>query len=86
MAKTATGDFCVARSSLYYQDGINVVEIETNGFDSLSPGMLVEKYAGEGECFADPRDAVETAIRIRDAWIADGGEVAGITFGTTESG
>ncbi len=51
-----------------YPDGDLCVEITYGGFDYTNPGELVTKYDGEGEEYADPREAVEVGIRIALAW------------------
>ncbi|HEY7415550.1 MAG TPA: hypothetical protein VH593_10185 [Ktedonobacteraceae bacterium] len=53
----------------YWDNGDYGVEI-VRDLDDASPDMLVAKYPDEGE-YDDPRDAVEAAIKIRDAWQAD---------------
>lgn len=35
------------------------------------PGIYFPHYEGEFESYNDPREAVEAAIRIRDAWRVD---------------
>lgn len=47
------------------------VEIARGGLIYTNPDMLVSKYDGEGEEYADPREAVEAALKIRDAWKKD---------------
>ena len=47
------------------------VEIAAGGLDYANPDMLAVKYDGEGEEYEDPREAVEAAIKIRDAWKAE---------------
>lgn len=42
-----------------------------DSLDTADPGMYRPRYKGEGESYSDPREAVEAAIRIRDAWRAD---------------
>jgi hypothetical protein len=44
--------------------------------------MLIGKYKGEGEEYKDPRDAVNVAIQIRDAWKKDSNEEVIITAGS----
>jgi len=48
-----------------------VVEISDGGIDYCNPDALSAKYRGEFEEFADPREAVETAITIAQQWQAD---------------
>jgi len=54
----------------YWPTGDSVVEICTEGKDYCNPDMLVPRFGemGEGTEFADPMEAVEAAIKIRDAW------------------
>lgn len=49
----------------------NTVEIAGGGLDYANPDMLVSKYAGEGEEYEDPREAVEAAIDIAQQWKSD---------------
>jgi len=51
--------------------GNMVVEISDGGIDYCNPDALSAKYRGEFEEFADPREAVETAITIAQQWQAD---------------
>lgn len=61
-----------------------MIEISSGGRDYVNPDMLVEKYAGEGREFYDPREAVRTAFKIRDAWKRDEPDaVVGIGCGCT---
>jgi len=53
---------------LYWPDGDPVVEIAAGGLDYANPDMLCAQFAGEGETYVDPRDALEAAISIREAW------------------
>lgn len=61
--------FFVSRQ-INWPDGISMVEIAQGGLDYANPGMLVPKFKelGEGNEYTDPREAVEAAILIRDAW------------------
>jgi len=54
-----------------WPDGGQVVEISSGGIDYTNPGALAAKYPGEMEEYADPREAVEAAIKIAEAWKAD---------------
>jgi hypothetical protein len=54
-----------------FPDGTLVVEVSAGSFDYVNPDCLSSKYAGEGESFSDPREAVETAIQIVRDWRAD---------------
>jgi hypothetical protein len=49
----------------------NCVEIAAGGLDYANPDMLVSKYDGEGEEYTNPIEAVEAALKIRDAWKTD---------------
>lgn len=70
-----------------WPDGDLVVEISYGGYDYTNPGQLVRKYDGECEEFADPREAVETGIRVAQAWQNDTAEEVcigrGFTMGCT---
>lgn len=60
------------------------VEIAAGGMDNANPDMLVAKYEGEGEEYADPREAVEAALKVRDAWKANRpGDVINVAHGDT---
>ena len=52
-------------------DEQNVVEIASGGRDYSNPDMLVEKYAGEGQEYSDPREALEVALSIAKQWKQD---------------
>jgi hypothetical protein len=52
-------------------EDVNTVEIAHGGLDYANPDMLVSKYSGEGETYADPVKAVEAAIEIAAAWKKD---------------
>lgn len=56
---------------LQWPEGDHVVEISYGGLEYINPDMLMEKYAGEGETYDDPRDAVEAAIEIAQEWQQD---------------
>lgn len=72
---------------IYYTIGEHnpVVEIVSSK-DDINPDMLVPKYKDEGIECEDPTEAVEIAIRIRDAWISDGEKSARIEMGSTLGG
>lgn len=53
---------------LYWPDGDPVVEIAAGGLNYANPDMLCAQFAGEGETYVDPRDALDAAISIRDGW------------------
>lgn len=72
----------------YWPDGENVVEIAMGGLDYSNADMLVSKYAGEGEEYYDPREAVEAALEIAKQWKSDCpdkeiGVASGCTMGYT---
>jgi len=73
--------FFVSRQH-YFNQNLNAVEIAFPSIDYSSPDMLVANYAGEGEEYKDPRDAVEAALRIRDEWKKDSGEEIIVTAGS----
>lgn len=61
-----------------------VVEIANGGLDYANPDMLTAKYAGEGEEYSDPREAVEAALEIAKLWKQDHPELKiGIAHGST---
>jgi hypothetical protein len=65
-------------------DDQNVVEIASGGLDYANPDMLVEKYAGEGQEYKDPREALEAALSIAKQWKQDKPElVINIAHGFT---
>lgn len=79
--------YFVSRQS-YWPNGDAVVEVCTGGRDYCNPDMLVERYPGlgEGKEFADPVEAVEAAIKIRDCWnilLIDGEDNARVEVGNT---
>lgn len=74
---------CYFVSRQKYPDGTSVVEIAVNGIDSANPDMLVEKYAGEGKEYKDPRRAVDVAIDICLRWRKDGERKAKVAIGDT---
>jgi len=63
--------FYVSRQ-VVWPDGNRVVEVVSPGMDHAGPDMLVDhfKSLGEGKEFADPREALEAALAVRDAWQA----------------
>jgi len=72
--------FFVSRQHYYYS-GERVVEISYPSIDYVGPDMLMEKYEDEGE-YDDPKEALEGAIKVRDAWKKDNPEIdIGISFG-----
>lgn len=54
-----------------WPDGNLIVEISSGGIDFCNPDALWQKYPGEFEDFEDPREAVETAIKIAKYWQSD---------------
>ena len=66
-----------------FPDGENVVEVSAGGLDYTNPDALGAKYAGEFEEFADPREAVETAIQIVRDWRKDSRSRVSIGVGCT---
>jgi len=78
--------YFVSRQFYYYQQ-INVVEIAYPSIDSSGPDMLIEKYAGEGEEYKNPIEALEIALNIASNWQVDiPDEDIFITFGCMEFG
>lgn len=68
---------------LQWPDGTPVVEVSSGGIDYTNPDALVAKYDGEFEEFADPREAVKTAIEICRQWRKDGETKAVVGHGAT---
>jgi len=62
-----------------------VVEIAYGGSDYANPDMLGAKWPrlGEGQEFSDPREAVEAAIAVCNAWRAAGCPHAKVAMGST---
>jgi hypothetical protein len=59
----------------YWPEGRLVVEIASGGIHYANAGMLITRYRGEGEVYADPVEAAEAAIAICKLWrkeLADG--------------
>ena len=54
----------------YWPEGINVVEVAIGGLDYANPDMLSPRFKtlGEGCEYLDPREAVEAAKRVLEAW------------------
>jgi len=78
----------VSRQCYWGVEDPYVVEIAAGGLDYANPDMLCEKYPGEGVEYTDPREAVETALSIAEAWKKDDpnitiGVAAGFTGGNT---
>lgn len=68
---------------IQWPDGTPMVEVSEGGIDYTNPDALVAKYPGEFQEFRDPREAVETAIKICQAWRKDGEPRAEIGIGAT---
>ena len=53
-----------------WPEGTLMVEVCAGSLDYANPGMLTPRFAslGEGCEFSDPREAVNAAVQIRDAW------------------
>lgn len=66
-----------------WPDGTEIVEISKGGLDYTNPDALAAKYPGEFQTFADPREAVKTAVAIAQAWVADTGRGKWIGHGAT---
>jgi hypothetical protein len=67
-----------------WPEGTLCVEISRGDINYSNPGMLVGSYPGEGAEFNDPREAVQTAIEIAQAWQKDcPKEKIGIAHGAT---
>lgn len=64
-----------------WSEGTAVVEISAGGLDYTNPDALSAKYPGEFETYDDPREAVETAIAICEAWRRDGAPDAAVGYG-----
>lgn len=66
-----------------WPDGTEIVEVSSGGLDYSNPDALSAKYAGEFSEFADPREAVETAIGIAREWRKDSGKRIPVGVGST---
>jgi hypothetical protein len=66
-----------------WPNGTELVEVSCGGIDYTNPDALGAKYAGEFEEFANPIDAVETAIEIARAWRKDSHKRISIGVGST---
>lgn len=62
-----------------------VVEVAYGGLDYANPDMLTTRWRelGEGKEFTDPREAVEAAIQVCDAWRKAGCPLAKVAMGST---
>lgn len=67
------------------EDEGTVVEVAQGGLDYANPGMMGVHFShlGEGQEFTNPKEAVEAAIRVCDAWRALGEQNAKVSFGFT---
>jgi len=74
--------YCITRQK-QWPDGNLVVEVNEGGLDFANPDALVAKYKGEMTEFEDPREAVEFAIKIQEAWAKDSMEKIAIGYGNT---
>ena len=63
--------------------GTPVVEVSGGGLDYTNPDALVAKYPGEFETYDDPREAVNVAIAICEAWRKDDEPDAQMGYGAT---
>lgn len=54
-----------------WPDGDMVVEVSGGGIDYTNPDALAAKYRGEFEEINDPREAIDTAIKIAKQWQTD---------------
>ncbi|MDP2953439.1 MAG: hypothetical protein Q8O76_09010, partial [Chloroflexota bacterium] len=66
-----------------WPDGTPVVEVSAGGLDYTNPDALVAKYPGEFQTYDDPREAVNVAIAICEAWRKDGEPEAQVGYGAT---
>lgn len=89
MAKRAVGGqkFFVSRQRYWGVDEeeASIVEIAIGGSDYANADMLGAKWKslGEGKEFADPREAVNAAIAICEAWRTTGEKHAKVAMGAT---
>ena len=68
---------------IQWPEGTPVVEVSAGGLDYTNPDALCQKYPGEFDTYDDPREAVETAIAICEAWQQDGAPDAEVGYGAT---
>lgn len=68
---------------IYWPESEYTVEIASGGLNFANPDMLCAKFAGEGKEYTDPREAVEAAINIRNAWSKITDESIGVAHGCT---
>ncbi len=67
----------------YWPDGDLVVEIACGGTNYAGPDMFVERFRnlGEGQEFTDPREAVNCALNVANAWRQITTESVGVAYG-----
>ncbi|MFQ6027694.1 MAG: hypothetical protein ACE5Q6_09400 [Dehalococcoidia bacterium] len=68
---------------LQWPDGLEVVEVSEGDINYVNPDMLGPKYPGEGETYANPKDAAAAAIEICRKWRQDGHQRARVAYGAT---
>ncbi|MCK9458802.1 MAG: hypothetical protein M0R80_04120 [Proteobacteria bacterium] len=79
--------YFVSRQLPYYQPDIGLVEIAYPNIDYSGSDMLVPKYAGEGESYNDPIEALESAISIMEMWrTEEPNKEIGICYGHFDMG
>lgn len=62
----------------------HTVEVAMGGRDYANADMLVPKYAGEGQEYINPVEAVEAALEIAEAWRKDcPDETINVAYGHT---
>jgi len=66
-----------------WPDGIKIVEISQGGLDYTNPGALMPRWAGEGEEYLSPVQAVEVGIGIAKAWQEESKEPIYLGMGNT---
>lgn len=66
-----------------WPEGTRIVEISAGGLDYTNPDALAQRYDGEFEEFADPREAVTQAIDIARRWSSETALVIAIGHGAT---
>lgn len=78
MARYQRVQWTLTRQHPYYQnmgaeEPVNIVEIAEGDINTTGTGMLNTKYPrlGEGDTFDSCIEAVEAAIKVRDAWNKD---------------
>ncbi len=71
-----------------WPDGKLLVEIVSGGLDHAGADMLTPRFPGEGQEYADPREAVEVAVRICAAWreVSTRAEWPRLAYGSTLGG